>query len=467
MRRLPLLLWIVCCAAALRKAACTPSSERMRIQSVIDKTPCGPDLSKLVEPIPWVGRRLRLASPCIGIHGCKFALEAMGAPTDTCLGYDLVAGYRSCLVQELIEMGMDMVNINEHLHLGPEDGDILCVDFTYLASLHIDLLVCGPPCPPWASCGSHKHMKDPKARIFMRIIIWILVLSHCSGLLCVVVENVTGVLASYDGIEPAMDKFLRLLRLFVPSFVWRVDTLDLRQYLHPQSRKRTFLRGLRSIVAKIVPSPLAPLVNFLGNFRHTPRSTFSRQQQLNIQCYERKICDQVARGCLYETDIVIIAPDRQEGLGWGQSMSINCAPTWTTQNDDLMILSVGDVVHQVPDGDRRFFRKFTPTERLTLQSFPASLAFYLGESLTGFATGNAYPPVLILATLYPLIKAISSSDLDLASWPETTAAVPWQAIRRMQRYLVARGRIVDKEKHAAAKTKAKRRKRGRASSDSN
>ena len=429
------------------------------LQDMIDKTPPVPDLSTFFEAIPPLGRTLRCACPCIGINGCGQALRCMAVPTETINAYDLESGYRQCLVQQLTDMGMELAHIDMHLKLGKTAGDILRVGLESL-TLPVDMLICGPPCPPWAGQGKHLNLKDKKAKVFMRIILWIVVLAHSGGLLCVIVENVKGVLSSYAGMESAMSRFLRILRRFVPFFDWRVDTLDLRDYMFPQSRVRTFLRGLRTCVATSVPPPLPPfgrrqLIDCLGPFPHSPRASFSPQQQENIRVYERKIIDLVNAGKLCRDDIVVIAPDRQDGLTYSQSLTKNCAPTFTTQNHGYMVLSVSDIVDMVPDDRRKFFRQFTESERLTLQGFPASFLLQLGKKLTRFASGNAYPPALIVAALYPMLKAISKSGMDLTKWPDAAAPLQDDLIVQVQRQLNARGRIVCKRK-AATNAKKKR-----------
>ena len=60
-------------------------------------------------------------------------------------------------------------------------------------------------------------------------------LATCGGLLCFVIENVPGVLTEHEGLESAMNKFLRVLRRYLPSFEYRVDTLSLTEDLHRQT----------------------------------------------------------------------------------------------------------------------------------------------------------------------------------------------------------------------------------------
>ena len=97
-------------------------------------------------------------------------------------------------------------------------------------------------------------------------------------------------------------------------------------------------------------------------------------------------------------------------------MSTNSAPTLTTRNQYLFVLQVKEVVERVPDNERQWFRKLRDTERLTLQGFPKTLALDL-KGKTRFAAGNAFPVPVIVAMLHPMLEALSTSGLGLASWP--------------------------------------------------
>ena len=91
----------------------------------------------------------------------------------------------------------------------------------------VDLVCAGPPCPPWAGQGCKKGMKDKRAQVFFRIIIWAIVLIRCRGLVALVLENVYGILTQHKGRDCAMNHFLDILKHFCPEFVFRVDTLKL------------------------------------------------------------------------------------------------------------------------------------------------------------------------------------------------------------------------------------------------
>jgi site-specific DNA-cytosine methylase len=106
-----------------------------------------------------------------------------------------------------------------NLHLGKKLGDLLKVKIQRLG-LPVDFIISGPPCPPWAGNGSRRSLADARASVFVQVLAWTLFLIKCGGLLCCVMENVTGILQTRDGAEPTGEKFLRILRAFAPEFAW-------------------------------------------------------------------------------------------------------------------------------------------------------------------------------------------------------------------------------------------------------
>ena len=432
------------------------AAEAEAIRKEVDITPAPADLSSFLRQIPPLGRRLRVAAPCVGIHGCGQSLLNMGVGADTINIFDLESGYKHWLDHHLREMGMQVADIE--LHLGKILGNLLKLPLDRLA-LPCDLLCCGPPCPPWSGLGNRGAMSDPRALVFVRIVIWIVILSHSGGLLMAIVENVKGVLHSHHGLESAMDIFMRVLNTHVPFFHWRVDTLELQNYLAPQTRVRTFLRGMRRSIVSQVPAPLPAfgrrlLKDCLGPFPCTDRGTLSAQQQINLKVYEAKIKERVVAGSLQQSDVVTIAVDRQDDRTFPQKVTVNAVPTLTTNNTPLWVVSVGCVVRDIPDQSRTFFRKLKETERLTLQSFPASLAMFLG-SLTLKAAGNAYPPALITVVLNPMLMALDR--FDLAAWPSSLPlGPPAGLVRQVQADLSAKPRVIDKRKFAKFVAESKR-----------
>ena len=423
-----------------------------------------PDYRKHLPQLPDLGRRLRICCPCVGIDGAGHALQTMGCGSSMHNVYDLVHDYREALTSHFQEMGMEVIRLN----LGKKAGDILKVPLQELEK-PIDFLVSGPPCPPWAGQGKRQGCKDPRSHVFMTVISWVAYLIATGGLLGCVLENVVGIThVTRDGREPVSEKFLRALRLHCPSFVWTIDRLDLANYLTPQSRVRIFIRGLRKIIAAIVPPPLPGWGRrhlreaLAANMPHTPRSAWTAQQQKNILDSEELVISEVQRGKLEMDDIVVVPADRSHDfeMVYESKFSCNVCPTLTTHNNNLIVMSVQDVVRRTKDSSREFFRKLLLPERLQLQGFPASLALRLPENKITFASGNAYPVPLIIASLFPMIAAVGNSDVALSAWPPPEAllsGVP-SCISKLARALASPGRLVDKSKHEKAQRCAKRKR---------
>ena len=116
-------------------------------------------------------------------------------------------------------------------------------------------------------------------------------------------------------------------------------------------------------------------------------------------------------------DVVVVAVDRSEDGVYKQCITVNAAPTLTTHNVYLVVLSVGDVVPSVPDSDRRFFRLLADSERLVLQGVPPKVLLSLPQGKAAQASGNTFPTSLIIACVQPLLMSIARSSIDLKSWP--------------------------------------------------
>ena len=73
------------------------------------------------------------------------------------------------------------------------------------------------------------------------------------------------------------------------------------------------------------------------------------------------------------------------------------------------------------------------------------------------ATGNAFPVVLIVAVLQPMLVSLANSPIDLSTWPPPALTENANFIKKdltaFSRALTAKGKIVDRAKHAQAKRK--------------
>ena len=396
------LLWLIAllavpCGAPAPTAGWTPA-----LQFEVDQTPPTPDLSQYFEPLPSLGKGLVVAQPCIGISGCGWALQGMRVPFDLVHIYDLKLEYLPVINQHCIDIGMCVEQIA--LNFGRIKGDILQVPLMQL--IHhgrVDLLCTGPPCPPWASQGSRRGVRDKRAQVFFRIIVWAIVLVRCCGLCMLVLENVVGILTEVGGRESACNHFLAILRHFCPEFRFSVHTLKLMEYHGCQHRVRVFIRGIRKCFCAMVPEPLPPfgqrqLRDMLGKFECTDRAALPVTHQANIRTIESRIRFMVRIGKLSAHDILVASIDRADNKVYPQALTVNHLPALTTHNQYLFVMSVGDVCNYVPDHQRQHFRKLRGAERLSSMGFPTSLRLQLLSDTT-FASGNAYPVQFMVARL--------------------------------------------------------------------
>ena len=141
----------------------------------------------------WVGsipladgvreRELRILLPCAGWDAPSRALRALKVPHRAAGMWEISEPARAVLQKLHCDVE------KRCLHLGPNDGDVMKVDMASLPEA--DLLISGPPCPPWSSIGKRRRSLDPRASVFDTVVSWILRLARRS-LKCFILENVTG-----------------------------------------------------------------------------------------------------------------------------------------------------------------------------------------------------------------------------------------------------------------------------------
>ena len=154
-------------------------------------TPSPPQFQNFFEKLPALHRKPVIASPCVGIHGCGHAFQRMGVSGIWTNVFDLDARYERTLRNMLLSEGMQAEDIL--LHLGRKFGDILQFPLEKL-QMPVDILISGPPCPPWAKQGRFAQCKDDRAHVFVRVLGWLIYFIQCGGLLACCIENVTGIL---------------------------------------------------------------------------------------------------------------------------------------------------------------------------------------------------------------------------------------------------------------------------------
>lgn len=205
------------------------------------------DLEGLHVPCEWsqglgsleLDRPLIVCAPCIGINNGGRFLQEVGVRYNLTNSCDILSNLSEALIA--LEGSLEGIKLGK-------SGDITQIKLEDLA-VPVDVLMAGPPCPPWASNGKKCPGEDDRTKVFLAVILWTIYLTRHGGLLWTLLENVPGVLHKMAGCaESFMDIAMRFLEEQAPEMAWRVDLLNAADYKLPHSRRRVFLQGVRICV---------------------------------------------------------------------------------------------------------------------------------------------------------------------------------------------------------------------------
>lgn len=259
--------------------------------------------------------------------------------------------------------------------------------------------------------------------VFGTVLRWMVSWIQQGWLIGSVLENVMGTLQGEDAF---MVRVRDTLVSEVPAFKWEISVLQAKDYLLAQTRVRAFLRGMRvdwcgPHLPPIVPAlGKRPLLDFLDpEAPHTSERELSAHMRRNLVLIEQKVLEDRSSGLLDGESVVVFQVDRDQHKKYLSGYMKDICYTLTTANRYLFVLSVADI--EKPRPEHAFCRLVLPSERLSLQGFPTSIASALGGTLAVKAAGNAYPVPLIAACVAPIIAAIAVSQKSLLHWPETAS----------------------------------------------
>lgn len=340
------------------------------------------------------------------MDGAGTAMQHMAVPFVANNITDLEGRYKCHLERHLKNQLQDAGS----LRLGPHDGDV-----TKQGGFDrpVEVVVSGPPCPPWAGNGCHAGQDDDRSTVFLSVVRMVLTFIKTGELQCCILENVRGILHKKNGHPSFMDNMISFLEQHAPEFDWNVVTLKAEDYMLPQQRTRVFLRGLRKTVGKgKVPKPLDPfgkrkLVDFLDHsLPSVDKSTLTTTMAKNLADGVKALQSMVTQGDLLSGDIMVWPLDRAEGKIYKRRFSKNIVPTLTTTNKYLFVASL-DLEKE--EKDRKFFRFLAPSERMLLQGFDESTLAGSSDALRVKGAGNAYPVPLMIAALAPMLSEVRKS----------------------------------------------------------
>ena len=295
---------------------------------------------------------LRVILPCAGWDAPCQALQAMQIPHVVVGAWETNEDCRPVLKK--VHGIKPSANLPSQFHIG-RTGDVTRVQLDSLPDA--DLLVSGPPCPPFSRIGKGGLFSDPRSDVLMKVLRWIRHLAQKS-LRCFVLENVMGMLcrpkaggksqATLGGKSPA-EWVIDHLQAKLGN--WRIECIKLDSACTAQHRKRVYIVGYRCGQLKnaVIPSPpRLPLQTLSDIVRwdrpNTALASLSAGQRSNLRKYKRRLLQEVHDGKRRGGDDTIVAleidrnPDRKWGIRVCRDHRCMCL---RAGHDKIFLLSLG------------------------------------------------------------------------------------------------------------------------------
>jgi site-specific DNA-cytosine methylase len=269
------------------------------------------------------------------------------------------------------------------LRVGKLSGDIMRHDIASLPFANI--LIAGPPCPPFSCKGVRKCWEDRRSEPFWKTIEIIAAQALSEAFLFFILENVEGFTqAQPDGTVPLLDVIALLLEL-LPSG-WTVDhnLVNTRDFGLPQQRLRVYVVGRRiastDSMGTGLPPPLrrfarkAALPDIVDWDAPTPRcgyffgqcgKGYSPLQQHNLATFKAWLKPELT-DVAYLGSVACFAYDRTPGsrTAYGVPRLIDLCECLTATGPALHVISLGD-------SGKALDRALLVSERGRLQGFPS------------------------------------------------------------------------------------------------
>ncbi len=352
---------------------------------------------------------LTLLELCGGASTAQCALDLLlGEGSVQCVGcYDSAA---ECgpVARRVHRAAPHVVRVGSH-------GDILRMPLHRFPSANV--VVSGPPCPPWSSMGSRRSLEDSRASVFLKVANVIIHLANregqCRPLLCFVLENVEGFTHSIGGGASGFKVVSEKLQAELPGhWALRLLHMDSANYGLPQSRRRIYLVGRsgqwfpRVPVRPPVFGPTPPLRAFLReSVRGGGRVAFTRIQAQNLADWKASFAasmeDSAYRGQCAVVDLSRTPSGRTEWGGLRPREDV--CQCLTASGPILHVFALGEGQW----GQLSLDRLLLVSERGTLQGFPSRVA---NADLTEVAGrrifGNAMSVPVIGSVMAVLIEQL-------------------------------------------------------------
>jgi site-specific DNA-cytosine methylase len=343
-----------------------------------------------------------VALPCIGLDGIGAGLKEVGWD-----GIEVVHAFD--VDTELIPalQALHGRRLVEGWNLG-STGDLLRVDLE--AWQDVDLIISGPPCPPWSSIGQQKSRGDCRARVFERVTEAIKEQARRGVLLGFVIEMVVGISHCRQGVSYHEEWMCDLQNSLAEFYVcaWTMQSAD---YL-PQYRERLYTVGLRRdvlgtglLLPPRLPSSAQLVRASLNDILHQglPQNCeecIHGQQQANLMEVKRRILAYRPQGAEACYCFSIDRDPNMSAFAQGRRSDGNVC-TLRTNNECIWVLMVNS------EGSVVLSRCLHPVERLSLQGFRPELAEVLSKRALLRFTGNACTAPVITSVLRQLVLPLA------------------------------------------------------------
>ena len=299
--------------------------------------------------------------------------------------------------------------------IGPRDGNLLLMDVWSWE--RVDIVVAGPPCPPWSVTGVRKSSTDHRAQVFQKATECVI---HQGRLGCygLVVEMVTGVdnRAKGCGHDTYYSHWLEQLSREAPMFMvqrWQMETSD---YL-PQHRRRLYAVGMhRDVLVGRRVSPPLPMAG---------RSvTLESLLHKGLRCLDEDSLSPQHRANLATAKLILHQRQSQSGAtGLGAPIACIAVDRCPEKMFGLLVRCDGLVCtlrtcsemiwlyKQSSSHGVTLSRCLHPVERLALQGFPVELATCFSKHDLLRAIGNSFSVPVVTDVFKHWLAAIATPQV--------------------------------------------------------
>jgi DNA (cytosine-5)-methyltransferase 1 len=269
--------------------------------------------------------------------------------------------------------------------------DIKNIEISQLADF--DLLIGGFPCQSFSTVNPNKDTNDERANLYKELVKAL----KAKKPKYFIAENVKGLMTLQKGeiLKKVVNEFKSV------GYDVKYKLLLASNFGIPQKRERLFIVGVRSDVG----------VNFqFPEETHSDKSLCNKKKWVPLSSVIDTL-DIDEPKYYFSQRAVEGMKNAKANMKRGLYQDLNKQCLTITSHLAKTSLNSRDPVLLV-DPSRELYRRFTPREAASIQSFPESFKFPVSETQAYRQIGNAIPPVLMWHVANALRYAILRSDIS-------------------------------------------------------